>query len=138
MPNTYSPFSPLCHSYVLVVQMLRSAGGHERLKSECLSDSAVVGIQHIIKNHIEETWLPAFLSTTKPTERQEHKAEVAILIPPTLLYSDCQINCSCCLFYWRFTAFRLHCWLTGSARTVITVISVITLNMEHIYTHWPL
>ncbi|KAM6909718.1 regulator of G-protein signaling 22 [Xenentodon cancila] len=55
--------------------ILRSTGGLEHLTSECLSDSVVVAIQDIIRTHLEETWLPPFLSTTKSSERQKRKPE---------------------------------------------------------------
>ncbi|KAM9352872.1 regulator of G-protein signaling 22 [Symphorus nematophorus] len=53
--------------------ILRLAGGLERLKLECLSDPVVVEIQDIIKSHIEKNWLPLFLSTAEFTERQKHQ-----------------------------------------------------------------
>ncbi|KAK5922956.1 hypothetical protein CgunFtcFv8_020176 [Champsocephalus gunnari] len=49
--------------------LLRQAGGLERLKRECLSDPVVVQIQDIIRSHMENTWLPLFLSTAEYTER---------------------------------------------------------------------
>nr|XP_033957896.1 regulator of G-protein signaling 22 isoform X2 [Pseudochaenichthys georgianus] len=49
--------------------LLRQAGGLERLKRECLSDPVVVQIQAIIRSHMENTWLPLFLSTAEFTER---------------------------------------------------------------------
>ncbi|MEQ2272428.1 hypothetical protein XENORESO_021787, partial [Xenotaenia resolanae] len=53
--------------------ILRSAGGQEALKIESLSIPVVMEIQEIIRNHIEETWLPLFLSTTEFSERQKNK-----------------------------------------------------------------
>ncbi|XP_059195780.1 regulator of G-protein signaling 22 [Centropristis striata] len=55
--------------------ILRLAGGLERLKLDCLSNPVVVEIQAIIKSHIEEKWLPLFLSTDEFTERLKHKPE---------------------------------------------------------------
>ncbi|XP_071324292.1 regulator of G-protein signaling 22 isoform X2 [Trachinotus anak] len=52
--------------------ILHLAGGLERLKLECLSNVVVVEIQDIIRNHIEKSWLPQFLSTAEFTERQKH------------------------------------------------------------------
>ncbi|KAJ4920906.1 hypothetical protein JOQ06_014253, partial [Pogonophryne albipinna] len=49
--------------------LLRKAGGLERLKLDCLSDPVVVQIQAIIRSHMEKTWLPLFLSTAEFTER---------------------------------------------------------------------
>ncbi|XP_037836261.1 regulator of G-protein signaling 22 [Kryptolebias marmoratus] len=56
--------------------ILRRAGGLERLKLECLSDPVVMEIQDIIRMHMEETWLPLFLSTKEFTERQKHKQKL--------------------------------------------------------------
>ncbi|XP_062278372.1 regulator of G-protein signaling 22 [Scomber scombrus] len=53
--------------------ILRLAGGLERLKLECLSNPVVMEIQDIVRSHIERTWLPLFLATTEFTERQKHK-----------------------------------------------------------------
>ncbi|XP_047218019.1 regulator of G-protein signaling 22 isoform X3 [Girardinichthys multiradiatus] len=53
--------------------ILRSAGGQEALKTESLSNPVVMEIQEIIRNHIEETWLPLFLCTTEFSERQKNK-----------------------------------------------------------------
>ncbi|XP_026149614.1 regulator of G-protein signaling 22 isoform X3 [Mastacembelus armatus] len=53
--------------------ILRLAGGLERVKLECLSNPVVVEIQDIVRDHIEKTWLPQFLSTTEFIERQKHK-----------------------------------------------------------------
>ncbi|XP_070823015.1 regulator of G-protein signaling 22 [Chaetodon trifascialis] len=53
--------------------ILRLAGGLERLKLECLSNPVIVEIQDIIKSHIEKKWLPLFLSTAEFTERQKHQ-----------------------------------------------------------------
>ncbi|CAJ1061449.1 regulator of G-protein signaling 22 isoform X1 [Xyrichtys novacula] len=53
--------------------ILRLAGGHERLKQECLSNSVAVEVQDIIRSHIEKKWLPLFLSTAEFTERQKHQ-----------------------------------------------------------------
>ncbi|KAK5616693.1 hypothetical protein CRENBAI_000525 [Crenichthys baileyi] len=56
--------------------ILRSAGGQERLKIESLSNPVVMEIQEIIRNHIEETWLPLFLSTTEFSKRQKNKEKL--------------------------------------------------------------
>ncbi|XP_021177155.2 regulator of G-protein signaling 22 [Fundulus heteroclitus] len=56
--------------------ILRWAGGQERLKSEDLSNAVVMEIQEIIRNHIEETWMPLFLSTEEFIERQKNKEEL--------------------------------------------------------------
>ncbi|KAI3361488.1 hypothetical protein L3Q82_013638, partial [Scortum barcoo] len=53
--------------------ILRLAGGLERLKLECLSNPVVVEIQDVVRSHIEKNWLPLFLSTAEFTERQKHK-----------------------------------------------------------------
>ncbi|XP_032373963.1 regulator of G-protein signaling 22 [Etheostoma spectabile] len=53
--------------------ILRLAGGLERLKLECPSNPVVVEIQDIIRSHIEKKWLPLFLSTAEFTERLKHK-----------------------------------------------------------------
>nr|XP_061802830.1 regulator of G-protein signaling 22-like [Nerophis lumbriciformis] len=53
--------------------VLRLAGGQERLKRECLSKQVTVKIQDIIRSHIEKTWLPQFLATAEFIERQKHK-----------------------------------------------------------------
>ncbi|XP_039661570.1 regulator of G-protein signaling 22 isoform X2 [Perca fluviatilis] len=53
--------------------ILRLAGGLERLKLECASNPVVVEIQAIIRSHIEKKWLPLFLSTAEFTERLKHK-----------------------------------------------------------------
>ncbi|XP_063735122.1 regulator of G-protein signaling 22 isoform X2 [Eleginops maclovinus] len=53
--------------------LLRQAGGLERLKLECLSDPVVVEIQAIIRSHIEKNWLPLFLSTVEFTERLKNQ-----------------------------------------------------------------
>ncbi|XP_070768626.1 regulator of G-protein signaling 22 [Enoplosus armatus] len=53
--------------------ILRLAGGLERLRLQCLSNPVVVEIQDIVRSHIEEEWLPLFLSTAEFTERQKHK-----------------------------------------------------------------
>ncbi|XP_030605107.1 regulator of G-protein signaling 22 isoform X2 [Archocentrus centrarchus] len=55
--------------------ILRLAGGAERLKLECLSNPVVVEIQDIVRTHIETTWLPLFLSTAEFTERQKHRVK---------------------------------------------------------------
>ncbi|XP_042278669.1 regulator of G-protein signaling 22 [Thunnus maccoyii] len=52
--------------------ILRLAGGLERLKLECLSNPVVMEIQDIVRSHIEKTWLPVFLATSEFTERQKH------------------------------------------------------------------
>uniref|UniRef100_A0A3P8PCW3 RGS domain-containing protein n=1 Tax=Astatotilapia calliptera TaxID=8154 RepID=A0A3P8PCW3_ASTCA len=59
--------------------ILHLAGGIERLKLECLSNPVVVEIQDVVRNHIEKTWLPLFLSTTEFIERQKRRPEVDIL-----------------------------------------------------------
>uniref|UniRef100_A0A3Q2ZSH5 Regulator of G protein signaling 22 n=1 Tax=Kryptolebias marmoratus TaxID=37003 RepID=A0A3Q2ZSH5_KRYMA len=51
---------------------------NDRLKLECLSDPVVMEIQDIIRMHMEETWLPLFLSTKEFTERQKHKQKVDV------------------------------------------------------------
>uniref|UniRef100_A0A3P8SDG8 Regulator of G protein signaling 22 n=1 Tax=Amphiprion percula TaxID=161767 RepID=A0A3P8SDG8_AMPPE len=61
--------------------ILRLAGGLERLKLDCLSNPVIVEIQDIVRNHIEKTWLPLFLSTAEFTERQRLKPKVEIQIP---------------------------------------------------------
>ncbi|XP_049902589.1 regulator of G-protein signaling 22 [Epinephelus moara] len=53
--------------------ILRLAGGLERLKLECLSNPVAVEIQDIIRSHIEKQWLPLFLSTAEFTERVKDK-----------------------------------------------------------------
>ncbi|XP_005930227.1 regulator of G-protein signaling 22 isoform X1 [Haplochromis burtoni] len=55
--------------------ILHLAGGIERLKLECLSNPVVVEIQDVVRNHIEKTWLPLFLSTTEFIERQKRRPE---------------------------------------------------------------
>ncbi|XP_041648799.1 regulator of G-protein signaling 22 [Cheilinus undulatus] len=55
--------------------ILRSAGGLERLKLECLSNPVVVKIQDVVRSHIEKTWLPLFLSTAEFTARREQQPE---------------------------------------------------------------
>uniref|UniRef100_A0A4W6F3G3 RGS domain-containing protein n=1 Tax=Lates calcarifer TaxID=8187 RepID=A0A4W6F3G3_LATCA len=60
--------------------ILHLAGGLERLKLECLSNLVAVEIQDIVRNHIEKTWLPQFLSTAEFTERQKHQPKVDVLI----------------------------------------------------------
>nr|XP_046256633.1 regulator of G-protein signaling 22 [Scatophagus argus] len=53
--------------------ILRLAGGLERLRLECLSNPVVTEIQDIVKSHIEKKWLPLFLSTAEFTERQKRQ-----------------------------------------------------------------
>ncbi|XP_051261160.1 regulator of G-protein signaling 22 isoform X2 [Dicentrarchus labrax] len=53
--------------------ILRLAGGLERLKIECLSNPVIVEIQDVVRSHIEKKWLPLFLSTAEFTERQKHQ-----------------------------------------------------------------
>ncbi|XP_073341515.1 regulator of G-protein signaling 22 [Pagrus major] len=53
--------------------ILRLAGGLERLKLDCLSNPVVLEIQDIVRSHIEENWLPLFLSTAEFTQRQRHQ-----------------------------------------------------------------
>ncbi|XP_026228367.1 regulator of G-protein signaling 22 [Anabas testudineus] len=67
----FGPDSPA--SAVQQNDILRLAGGLERLKLDCLSNPVVVEIQDIVRNHIEKTWLPQFLSTPEFEERQKHK-----------------------------------------------------------------
>ncbi|KAF7650882.1 hypothetical protein LDENG_00119300 [Lucifuga dentata] len=57
--------------------ILRLAGGMERLTLECISNPIVVEIQNIIKSYIEKTWLPLFLSTAEFSERQKDKLSKA-------------------------------------------------------------
>lgn len=63
------------------LKILRLAGGLERLQLQCLSNPVVVEIQEIVRSHIEQKWLPLFLSTEEFTERQKHKPKVDV---PTL------------------------------------------------------
>ncbi|XP_072251170.1 regulator of G-protein signaling 22 [Leuresthes tenuis] len=56
--------------------VLRLTGGLERLKLECLSNPVVMEIQDVVRNHIEETWLPLFLSTAEFTERRKNKPKL--------------------------------------------------------------
>ncbi|XP_063340860.1 regulator of G-protein signaling 22 [Pelmatolapia mariae] len=58
--------------------ILHLAGGIERLKLECLSNPVVVEIQDVVRNHIEKTWLPLFLSTTEFIERQKRRPELKV------------------------------------------------------------
>ncbi|XP_070690893.1 regulator of G-protein signaling 22 [Pempheris klunzingeri] len=53
--------------------ILRLAGGLERLKLDCLSNPVVMEIQDMVRNHIEKEWLPLFLSTAEFTERQRRQ-----------------------------------------------------------------
>ncbi|XP_056290625.1 regulator of G-protein signaling 22 [Pseudoliparis swirei] len=53
--------------------ILRLAGGLERLKLECLSNAVVGEIQDVVRSHIEKKWLPLFLSTAEFTERMRHE-----------------------------------------------------------------
>lgn len=46
------------------------------MQSQCLPTAAVLEIQDIVRNHIEETWLPLFLSTPEFTKRQKDKSKV--------------------------------------------------------------
>ncbi|RVE62189.1 hypothetical protein OJAV_G00154670 [Oryzias javanicus] len=57
-------------------QVVSLAGGLERIQSQCLPNAAVQEIQDIVRNHIEETWLPLFLSTPEFTKRQKDKAKL--------------------------------------------------------------
>uniref|UniRef100_A0A8D3AHS6 RGS domain-containing protein n=1 Tax=Scophthalmus maximus TaxID=52904 RepID=A0A8D3AHS6_SCOMX len=50
-----------------------------------ISNLVVVEIQEIVRNHIEEKWLPRFLSTAEFTERQRKKAQVDVRLHPTTL-----------------------------------------------------
>ncbi|XP_028281037.1 regulator of G-protein signaling 22 [Parambassis ranga] len=56
--------------------ILRLAGGLERLKLDCLSNPVVMEIQDIVRSHIESEWLPLFLSTAEFTERQKHRPKL--------------------------------------------------------------
>ncbi|XP_068616623.1 regulator of G-protein signaling 22 [Brachionichthys hirsutus] len=56
--------------------LLRLAGGPEPLKLECLSSPDIVQVQDIVRKHIEEAWLPLFLSTAEFTERQERRSQL--------------------------------------------------------------
>ncbi|XP_020565606.2 regulator of G-protein signaling 22 isoform X2 [Oryzias latipes] len=58
-------------------QIVRLAGGPERLQSQCLPNAAIQEIQDIVRNHIEETWLPSFLATPEFTKRQKDKVKGA-------------------------------------------------------------
>ncbi|XP_030225869.1 regulator of G-protein signaling 22 [Gadus morhua] len=58
-------------------EILHRAGGQERLKRECLSDTLVGEIQAIVRTHIEQTWLPLFLATEEFIERQNDKLQAA-------------------------------------------------------------
>ncbi|KAM6936661.1 regulator of G-protein signaling 22 [Lycodopsis pacificus] len=55
--------------------ILLLAGGLEHLKLECPSNPVVREIQEVIRSHIEERWLPLFLSTAEFTERLKHQPE---------------------------------------------------------------
>uniref|UniRef100_A0A3B3DXG5 RGS domain-containing protein n=1 Tax=Oryzias melastigma TaxID=30732 RepID=A0A3B3DXG5_ORYME len=57
-------------------QIVSLAGGLEQMQSQCLPTAAVLEIQDIVRNHIEETWLPLFLSTPEFTKRQKDKSKV--------------------------------------------------------------
>ncbi|XP_029958275.1 regulator of G-protein signaling 22 [Salarias fasciatus] len=70
----FSPDSPATAEQQAGI--LQMTGGLERLKSGCLSKSAVEEIRDIVRTHIERTWLPLFLSSAEFTERQEHRAKV--------------------------------------------------------------
>uniref|UniRef100_A0AAV2MAX9 RGS domain-containing protein n=1 Tax=Knipowitschia caucasica TaxID=637954 RepID=A0AAV2MAX9_KNICA len=54
-------------------EILHLTGGPERLKLDCLINSIVKEIQDVVRSHIEDTWLPHFLSTAEFTERQKNK-----------------------------------------------------------------
>ncbi|CAG6016053.1 unnamed protein product, partial [Menidia menidia] len=56
--------------------ILRLTGGLEHLKLECLTNPVITIIQDIVRNHIEEKWLPLFLSTAEFTQRQKHKPKL--------------------------------------------------------------
>ncbi|XP_024136939.1 regulator of G-protein signaling 22 isoform X2 [Oryzias melastigma] len=58
-------------------QIVSLAGGLEQMQSQCLPTAAVLEIQDIVRNHIEETWLPLFLSTPEFTKRQKDKSKAA-------------------------------------------------------------
>lgn len=76
------------------VQLVLWAGGLERLKSASLLEPVVLEVQDIIRKHLEETWMPLFLSTEEFTERQTHKQKVVGLIPHVSAANAC-IYCSC-------------------------------------------
>uniref|UniRef100_A0A672Y734 RGS domain-containing protein n=1 Tax=Sphaeramia orbicularis TaxID=375764 RepID=A0A672Y734_9TELE len=44
---------------------------NDRLKLQCLSNPVVMEIQDVVRTHIEETWLPQFLSTEEFIEREK-------------------------------------------------------------------
>ncbi|XP_028983866.1 regulator of G-protein signaling 22 [Betta splendens] len=56
--------------------ILHLAGGLERLKLDCVSNSVAAEIQDIVRSHIEKTWLPQFLSTPQFEERQKHRLKL--------------------------------------------------------------
>ncbi|TNN33460.1 Regulator of G-protein signaling 22 [Liparis tanakae] len=56
--------------------ILRLAGGLERLKLECLSNAVVGEIQDAVRSHIENKWLPLFLSTDEFAERMRRQPKV--------------------------------------------------------------
>ncbi|KAM9798385.1 regulator of G-protein signaling 22 [Neosynchiropus ocellatus] len=56
--------------------VLSQAGGLERIKQGALSDTVVKEIQQIVKNHIENTWLPLFLASTEFIDRQTQKSKL--------------------------------------------------------------
>lgn len=91
-----------CSFLCVCVQILHLAGGIERLKLECLSNPVVVEIQDVVRNHVEKTWLPLFLSTTEFIERQKRRPEVDILshFPLQKTPVNHQLFDSCRL-YWR-------------------------------------
>ncbi|XP_015257084.1 PREDICTED: regulator of G-protein signaling 22 [Cyprinodon variegatus] len=56
--------------------ILHWVGGLERMKEGRFSDPVVVGIQEIIRNYMEERWMPLFLSTEEFRERQKQKEKL--------------------------------------------------------------
>ncbi|XP_058503200.1 regulator of G-protein signaling 22 [Solea solea] len=57
-------------------EIFHMVGGMDNLKPECLSDLVIAEIQDIVKNHLEKTWLPKFLSTGEFVERQRQKPQL--------------------------------------------------------------
>ncbi|KAM6968280.1 regulator of G-protein signaling 22 [Aplochiton taeniatus] len=56
-------------------EILRLAGGWERLQHNRVSAHVVGEVQNIVRSHIEKTWLPLFLATPEFTDRQKHKTQ---------------------------------------------------------------
>ncbi|XP_067365731.1 regulator of G-protein signaling 22 [Channa argus] len=90
--------------------ILRLAGGLERLKLECLSNPVVVEIQKIVRNHIEKKWLPKFLSTAEFTQRQKHRAKSEGLWMSSsteiLLFRQILLNPVTCLQFQHFVSLK--------------------------------